>query len=67
MAKMKVTISGGDFAKQVTVWNVADDLVKPYSVFMQAWIAKGLLVASVAVSEAPDDQAAGKALLDRSA
>jgi hypothetical protein len=67
MSKMKVTLVGEGFAKQVTVWNVADELVKPYSVFMQAWIAKGLLAASVAVSEAPDDQAAGKALLDRSA
>jgi hypothetical protein len=67
MSRMKITLVGEGFAKQVTAWNVADELVKPYSVFMQAWIAKGLLAASIAVSESSDDQASGKALLDRSA
>jgi hypothetical protein len=67
MAKMKVTISGEGFAKQVTEWKVEDELVKPYSVFLQAWIAKGLLEASVAVSNSPDDNAAaGIKLLDAS-
>jgi hypothetical protein len=67
MAKMKMTMSGEGFAKQVTVWNVPDELVKPYSVFLQAWNSKGMLEASIAVAEAVgDNNVAGMSLLERS-
>jgi hypothetical protein len=67
MAKMKVTMSGEGFAKNNTVWNVPEELVKPYSVFLQAWMAKGFLEASIAVAEAVgDNNVAGMSLLERS-
>jgi hypothetical protein len=67
MAKMKVTLSGEGFAKSSTVWNVPDELVKPYSVFLQAWNAKGMLEASIAVAESGgNNDVAGMSLLEKS-
>jgi hypothetical protein len=57
MAKMKVGISGEGFAKSVTVWHVPQELVKPYSVFLQAYMAKGFIEASKAVAESQGDNA----------
>jgi hypothetical protein len=56
MSTMKIALSGGSYATQDTVWEVPEDMVRPYSIFLQAWIAKGLLVAS---KEIYDEVAAG--------
>ena len=67
MAKMKVTLSGEGFAKQETVWNVPEDLVKPYTVYIQAALAKAYLEASMAVAEsAGNNDVAGLNLLEKS-
>jgi hypothetical protein len=67
MAKMIVELKGGDFADQKTEWNVPEELVRPYSTFLAAWIAKGFLEASLAVAEsAGNPEVAGAKLLEKS-
>jgi hypothetical protein len=52
MAKMKVTLSGGDFADQVTEWTVDEELIRLYSTFWAGWVAKGLVISALTLGGA---------------
>jgi hypothetical protein len=61
MSKMKIQLTGGDFATQVTEWEVPEQMVRGYATFWAGWIAKGLVESAIALHGAEsEDQANGK-------
>ena len=66
---MKITLSAEGYATSVREWYVDEDLVRPYAVAYDAWIAKGGLEISKAMYELMGDDSgieavAGKVMGD---
>ena len=53
---MKITLEAEGYATATTEWLVEDELVRPYAIVYNAWIAKGGIEISKAIYEAAIDQ-----------